>query len=493
MTATFGIVTFVVAIIVSIMIHEWGHFSTARRFGMRADKFFLGFGPTLWSTRRGETEYGVKALPLGGFVRVRGMGRSEERRPSVARAWADGDRLAADRRATAEAEGRDLLAISLASPAALARLDLLLDERGTPTDTRAAIVDRVRAAAPATPVAAVGAVDRAVDDLVPAVGDDVPATGRERLSSLHHRLRHGDRGRFFHDRPAWQRAIVLVAGSFWHFVIAIVLFFAGLALLPQATGTATNEVGEVQAGSAAEEAGMQVGDRVVAIDGTTSDDFLVLRDTIRTSLGDPVTITVRRDGETVDLVGTPTAGTDPENGEAIGQLGFIPMERRERLSVGDAAYETFVGRQSVPAQVGLSLSAIGDVFGPEGIGQLFGQISGAEERSVEGGISMVGGAAITGEGVASVGIMFLILMVVSVNVFIGVLNLLPLPPLDGGHLAVLGIEVATNRVRGLFGRSTDFTVDPRTVAAVALPVLLVLGTVGLGLIWLDIVNPIQLP
>jgi len=492
-TATFGIVAFVVAIIVSIMIHEWGHFSTARRFGMRADKFFLGFGPTLWSTRRGETEYGVKALPLGGFVRVRGMGRSEERRPSIARAWAADDRLEADRRAAAEADGLDLLAVSLASPTSLARLDHLLDERGAPADTRAAIVDQVHRAAPATTAAAVEAVDRAVDDVVPAVSDDVAMTDRARLSSLHHRLRHGDQGRFFHDRPAWQRAIVLVAGSFWHFVIAIVLFFGGLALLPQGTGTATNEVGEVQVGSAAAEAGMQAGDRVVAIDGVTSDNFLVLRDTIRANLGTPVTITVRRDGQVIDLEGTPTAGTDPETGDSVGQLGFIPMERRERLGVGDAAWETFVGPRSVPAQVGLSLSAIGDVFGPEGIGQLFGQISGNEQRSMEGGISMVGGAAMTGQGVASVGIMFLILMVVSVNVFIGVLNLLPLPPLDGGHLAVLGIEVVTNRVRSLLGRPTDFTVDPRTVAAVALPVLLVLGTVGLGLIWLDIVNPIQLP
>ncbi|MBY5164092.1 M50 family metallopeptidase [Salsipaludibacter albus] len=493
MTATFGIVAFVVAIIVSIMVHEWGHFSTARRFGMRADKFFLGFGPTIWSTRRGETEYGVKALPAGGFVRVRGMARGEERRPPVGIAWADSERLAAQRRDQADATGADLLTVPLVTDAALADLDHLLDERGAPVDIRRAILDDVRSDAPSTPEAAASVVADAVDRHVPAVADDVPADAQERLSSLHHRLARGDEGRFFHDRPAWQRAIVLAAGSFWHFVIAIVLLFLGLLLLPQNTGQPSNEIASIQAGSPAEEVGLQAGDRVLSVDGRESDDFLVLRDAIREHPGEPITITADRNGEILELTGEPAAVEDPDTGETIGQFGFAPAFETRRSTLGEAFDETFLGDRSVPAQVAASIGAIGDVFGPEGIGQLFGEISGEEEREATGGISMVGGAAMTGQGVAAAGLMFLVWMIVSVNVFIGVLNLLPLPPLDGGHLAVLGVEVVTNRVRRLLGRPADFTVDPRTVAAIALPVLLVLGTVGLGLIWLDITNPIQLP
>jgi regulator of sigma E protease len=70
---------FVISLVAAIMIHEAGHFVTARWFGMRADRFFLGFGPTVWSTHRGETEYGVKALLLGGFVRIKGMSPIDER------------------------------------------------------------------------------------------------------------------------------------------------------------------------------------------------------------------------------------------------------------------------------------------------------------------------------------------------------------------------------------------------------------------------------
>ena len=73
-----GIVAFVVILLICVMIHEWGHFTAARKFGMKATDFFVGFGPTLWSTRRGETEYGIKAVPAGGFVKIIGMTELEE-------------------------------------------------------------------------------------------------------------------------------------------------------------------------------------------------------------------------------------------------------------------------------------------------------------------------------------------------------------------------------------------------------------------------------
>src|SRR5881392_1626576 len=81
MMGLLGVVAFIVALLASVTLHEWGHFSTARHYGMKASKFFVGFGPTLWSTRRGETEYGVKAIPAGGFVKIVGMTPLEDLEP----------------------------------------------------------------------------------------------------------------------------------------------------------------------------------------------------------------------------------------------------------------------------------------------------------------------------------------------------------------------------------------------------------------------------
>jgi regulator of sigma E protease len=106
-----AVTVFVVSLLAAIMLHELGHFATARRFGMRADRFFLGFGPTLWSIRRGETEYGVKAIPAGGFVSIRGMTPLDERRPPLADALLDPDALAADRRGQAQRDSVDVLVV----------------------------------------------------------------------------------------------------------------------------------------------------------------------------------------------------------------------------------------------------------------------------------------------------------------------------------------------------------------------------------------------
>ena len=78
------------------------------------------------------------------------------------------------------------------------------------------------------------------------------------------------------------------------------------------------------------------------------------------------------------------------------------------------------------------------------------------------------------------------------NVFVGVFNLLPLPPLDGGHVAVLGVEKAVNVVRRRRGQPADFTIDPRTIAAIAVPVIAFVGTISVALLWLDVTNPISL-
>lgn len=487
MSGTSGIVVFVVSLLAAIMLHEWGHLASARRFGIRADKFFLGFGPTLWSTRRGETEYGVKAFPLGGFVRIKGMTPLDERLRPVPEEIFTVERVTADRRRAAEEAGgaRGPLDVGSLPEPTWERLDRDLTERGTPRELRERIVRRVRASlAPEAGVEEARAVTSEV--LATEVGDS------RRDGDLSHRLLRGDEGRFFHDRPAWQRAIVLVAGSTMHFLIAIAVLVGGYLLLPMGTGEAEPVVSGVEEGSPADEAGLEVGDELVAVDEVASDDFADLRERIAANPGRTLTFTVDRGGTRVDLEVTPREVEDPETGESRGVAGFNPTPVTERLSPPEAVREAVVGEAGFVPMMGATFDAMGRVFGPEGLAAIAQQTVGTEERDPEGAISLVGAAGLAGQ-TDVFGPFLLIMLIASVNIFVGVFNLVPLPPLDGGHLAVLGVERAVNVVRGLRGRPQDFTVDPRAVTAVAVPVIAVLLLLFVALLWLDITSPIQIP
>jgi membrane-associated protease RseP (regulator of RpoE activity) len=481
MTGGWAITAFVIAIIVAIMVHELGHFLTAKWFGMKADRYFLGFGPTLWSTRRGETEYGVKALPLGGFVRICGMSPVDERRPSLMDAVFPG---------TGELTEESFVA-----------LDRELKDRGTPPDRAEHILRRTRATLQAAPVVSSGQAvpdsSDARDVLREVVLTEVEETGRH--GDLRHRLLHGDEGRFFTDRPAWQRAIVLAAGSAMHFVMAILVLFAAYALLPQWTGDIEPVVSSVQAASPADEAGLEPGDRLLAVDGVRSDQYDVLTDVIRDRPGQVTEFVIDRGAEERSITITPRSVEDPETGESIGQVGFTPSREEVRVGPVDALEQALVGDPGpgtpggfVPMFTG-SISALTSVFSPSGLADIFQQATGQEERGVEGAVSLVGAASLAGQ--VSGGALGLILfagLFAAVNVFIGIFNLVPLPPLDGGHLAVLGIERSVNAARRLRGKPADYTVDPRAFAAVAIPVIGVLLVFMVLLLWLDITDPIRL-
>ncbi|MTV23915.1 PDZ domain-containing protein [Nitriliruptoraceae bacterium ZYF776] len=482
MSGGIAITVFVVSIIAAIMLHEAGHFLTAKAFGMRADRFFLGFGPTLWSFRRGETEYGVKALPLGGFVRIRGMSELDERLGPVAADVFDADALTEDRQRVAAAGGGDPLAVgNLPEPTWQRVTDELVD-RGTRRDEAERLVAETRARLPEHPTA-----DDAARVLTEVVDGEVPDSGRR--GDLRHRLLRGDEGRFYADRPAWQRAIVLVAGSVMHFVIAIVVLFALFLTLPMLVATTTVE--EVLPDSPAQAAGLQAGDRIVSIEGVASDDYDAITSVIRDNPGTALDVVVERDGATTPLTVTPMLAEDPQTGEQIGQVGFRPSAEEARLGPLESLEEAVVGELGFVSQVGQTFSAIGRVFGPEGLAAIVGQTTGEQERTADGAVSLVGAAGLAGQ-TSEFGIGLLLSLIASINVFIGVFNLLPLPPLDGGHLAVLGVERGVNAVRAARGLATDFTVDPRAIAAVAVPVLAVLGFVFFALLWLDITNPIRI-
>jgi regulator of sigma E protease len=492
MSGAVAIWVFVISLVAAIMIHEAGHFVTARWFGMRADRFFLGFGPTLWSTHRGETEYGVKALPLGGFVRIKGMSPIDERLRPVVDTVFDPQALAADRERAAElatvpaVDGDAAMNAALPAPT-WERLEAELRRRGTPKDLTGRIIRRTRTNVPDD--ASTAEARRMFTEILVT---EVPDTGR--VGDLHHRLLEGDRGRFFQDRPAWQRAIVLVAGSVMHFVIAIAVLLAMFLFIPQPTGEVGPVVGDVLEDSPADAGGLEVGDRLRGVEGVRSDDFLELRELIRTRPGEPTDLLVERDAEALVLTLTPEAVEDPESGETVGQVGFVPTEITERLDAGTAVYEAVLGPAGFVAIFTGSIAALVRVFSPEGIANLMQQASGAEDRGIDGAVSLVGAASLAGQATSSVyGLLILLGLIASINIFIGIFNLVPLPPLDGGHLAVLGVERAVNAVRKARGRTPDFTVDPRAVAAIAIPVLAVLGTVFVVLLWLDITDPLQLP
>lgn len=483
MSSGVAVTVFVVGVVAAIMLHEWGHYATARWFGMRADRFFLGFGPTLWSTRRGETEFGVKLLPLGGFVRIKGMSPLDERLRPVPDAVFDPESLAAERRRAAETTGVPLAEQPAIPDSTWQALADALEERGTPRAVRERVLHRVELNLrhDATPTEARLA-------LTEILASEVPPTGR--VGDLHHRLLRGDDGRFFHDRPAWQRAIVLASGSAVHLVQAVVLVFVGFLLFGRTT--VLPEIASVQAETPAAEVGLEPGDRIVSIAGVETDDFDRIREEIRAHPEEPISLEVDREGRTVAVEVAPMATTDPDTGERIGVLGFVPAIEHGPLPASDALYETFAGPTSVPSTAYQTFASLGRVFGPEGLRSIAAQLSGEADRDLEGALSMVGVARAAGSGTSELGPLFLFYLLAAVNVFVGIFNILPLPPLDGGHLAVLAVERSVNAIRARRGATPDFTVDPRAVAAIAIPVIVFVGTVSLALVWLDVANPIQL-
>lgn len=548
MTPWVGSALFVFAIALAIALHEWGHFATARLFGMRAEKFFVGFGPTLWSTRRGETEFGVKWLPLGGFVRIVGMSPGDRRLPAVADEVLEPDAVADDRRRTAETTGVALAEVAGVPDATWRRLEAELARRGVRARERAQLVADARAqvGGDATPAEAAAAFTELVRGRFADTG---------RVGDVRHRILHGDHGRFFHDRPAWQRAVVLAAGSTVHFVIAVVALFVAFWSFDVQPLPA---VEEVLPGSPAAEAGLAPGDRIVAVAGEPVDEFAEAKQLIEARRGEPIALTVERAGQqrTFELT-TALQLTGVEAGDDLLEAGFQPLDRVvavegdpaagveaitraaedgtltvtvERLTselatrraevtveaeladdLADAltglvgfvpaqgdlgpveAFEaTFRGEGSFPWMVARTFEAFGDVFGPEGLGAIPDQLAGAE-RDATGGASLVGITQIAGEGTARAGALFLLGIIASLNVFVGIFNLLPLPPLDGGHLAVLGVERAVNAFRRARGQEADYRVDPRTVTAIAIPVIVFVGLVAIAFLILDLTNPLQLP
>jgi membrane-associated protease RseP (regulator of RpoE activity) len=365
---------FAVGILISVFLHELGHFATARMTGMKATQFFLGFGPRLWSFQRGETEYGVRALPLGAFVRIIGMNN--------------------------------------------------------------------------------------MDEVPPA-----------------------DEARTYRQQSYPRRMLVISAGSLMHLLIAVVLLFGIFATRGELVDRPGAEIGVVEDGGPAARAGLESGDVILSIAGTPIEDPTALGETVRAHQpGDEVAIVLERDGEQQTV--TAQLGENTEQGSGLfgaARLGVssrTPTDWKE-MSIGAAAVNSVTDLVPVTWE---STKGIVEVLNPVNIvNHLSGESDDLATRpTTVVGVTQVSGTV--GETQGFVGVLYLLAVL---NVFVGVFNMFPLLPLDGGHAAVATYE----RVRERGGRR--YFADVSKLMPFAMGVIMVLLVLFVSGLYLDVTQPLR--
>jgi regulator of sigma E protease len=298
-----------------------------------------------------------------------------------------------------------------------------------------------------------------------------------------------ERSRTFGAKPAWQRAIVLAAGSATHFVVAALLLTLSFAILG-VPGNPTTSLQSVTATAGklngtpgpAEKAGLKAGDRIVAIDGNAIGKWADLQTYIKARPGVPVTVKVDRGGQLLTFGVTPEQITDPTTNQAIGRIGVSPRITQKKQALPVAAWN---GVKGVGSLIVGSVQGIVHLFSFKGISEVFTSVSGTQRSpssSTQQPVGLVGGARLAGQAIQTGQGQSLVDILALFIVFLGVLNLAPLPPLDGGHLAVLAIE----KIRGK-------PVDARKVVPVAAFVLSIMVVLATALLYADIIHPAANP
>lgn len=405
-----GVALFALAILISVSLHEAGHMLTAKRFGMKVSRYFVGFGPTIWSFKRGETEYGVKAIPLGGFCKIVGM---------------------------------------------------------TPQD----------------------------DDVDPA-----------------------DEPRAMWRFPVWKRTVVMAAGSVTHFMLAIVALWLAAVFMgmpnPALAGPLpahvrvtdcvieTNTARDCQPGDPAgpaKQAGLRDGDKITAINEVPVATYDDLVKAIRNLPPGEATIHYERDGvgdQKVQAILAPVQRVPLDNPEgapvtvsALGVAGPV-------LPPGVPAMVKYGPVEAIGATAGYTGDmAVGTVRAmqriPEKVPALWSAITG-EKRDADTPISVVGASRLGGEAVENDAWEIFVLLFISLNFFVGVFNLLPLLPLDGGHIAIAWFERARSWMFARIGRPDPGRVDYFKLMPLTYAVILVGGVFTLLTVTADVVNPITL-
>lgn len=380
-TTSLSVLAIIVALVFMIFMHELGHYVTARWAGMKVTEFFIGFGPRLWSFRKGETDYGLKPIPAGAYVRIIGMTNLEEVDPA-------------------------------------------------------------------------------------------------------------DEARTYRQKSFPRRVSVAVAGSAMHFLMAIALVFTVLVGFGVADGSSdrwtVGEISGIEGGPVpAAEGGLQLGDRIVEVDGQHFADYSAMRTYLRAHPGQAVRLVVERDGAQIAL--EPRLASIDDAGTQVGFLGIRPTyDLVKEGPVGGLVESVKLTGETM----WLSVKGIGTLFSPSGLEGYVNTLTSGDNPDTAAGAadeemrpSSLVGIVRTGSQAANAGIAPVLYFLFVINVFIGVFNLTPVLPFDGGHVAIAVYE----RIRSRQGRRyfADVTkLLPLTYAVVAVLALLFVSSV-----WLDVVRP----
>ncbi len=431
-----GVVIFVVGLAISIGLHEIGHLVPAKIFGVRVAQYMIGFGPTLFSKKVGETEYGVKAIPLGGYISMAGM-------------FPPGDEPAE-------------------SPNKIRRLfgKLVQDARQ--------------------------ASDESMVDV--------------------------DSSRAFYHLPVWKRIIIMVGGPFMNLVLAFVLFAilivgigqpAASTTIGSVTQCVTTEGVPANCSDTTVEGpgvtgGLLAGDTIVSINGEKVSNWNDGTDTIRASAGKPLTIVVDRDGVNKTLTITPVLATRSQvdadgnpvldaSGNPINQeVGFIGIAPTYKMTPQPITEVFPVMGQNISGVTNMILHL------PQRMVDVSNAAFGEGKRDANGPIGIVGVGRVAGE-VASTNQVdalskgaTLIGILASLNIALFVFNMVPLLPLDGGHIAGALYEAARRQVAKWRKRPDPGPFDTAKLMPLTLLVVVLLGSMSALLLYADIFKPVSI-